>query len=121
MVKWALENDDDRPVEYASASLARARPLPHSVCHESLITSLPRGPLCAAKGHKSRFLLSALTSTLTNFASATPLTSTLTKTKDLKSFRINTYKKPGGAPCNLSPPLCTLRPATRYPQSTRHD
>jgi hypothetical protein len=39
------------------------------------------------------FSLSALTSTLTDFASATPLTSTLTKTKDLKSFNINTYKK----------------------------
>src|SRR5260370_28896572 len=37
--------------------------------------------------------LSPLTSTLTNFASVTPLTSTLTKTKDLKSFIINTYKK----------------------------
>ncbi len=49
--------------------------------------------------HESRVInpaslrLSALTSTLTNFASATPLTSTLTKTKDLKSFIINTYKK----------------------------
>src|SRR5712692_2633808 len=43
--------------------------------------------------------LSPLTSTLTNFASATPLTSTLTKTKDLKSFIINTYKKRvGGTP-----------------------
>src|SRR5260370_15206352 len=42
--------------------------------------------------------LSHLTSTLTKNVSATPLTSTLTKTKDLKSFRINTYKKEGGVP-----------------------
>ncbi len=40
--------------------------------------------------------LSRLTSTLTKNACATPLTSTLTKTKDLKSFNINTYKKGGG-------------------------
>src|SRR5713226_8404250 len=38
------------------------------------------------------------TSTLTKNASASPLTSTLTKTKDLKSFIINTYKKEGGVP-----------------------
>ncbi len=39
--------------------------------------------------------VSRLTSTLTKIASATPLTSTLTKTKDLKSFNINTYRKGG--------------------------
>src|SRR5712692_4977421 len=56
--------------------------------------------------------LSRLTSTLTKFAPASPLTSTLTKTKDLKSFNINTYKKGGGGrvhfphqTSNLQPPL----------------
>jgi hypothetical protein len=42
--------------------------------------------------------VSRLTSTPTKNASATPLTSTLTKTKDLKSFIINTYKKGVGGP-----------------------
>src|SRR5712692_10794134 len=54
---------------------------PQSANHESPVAN-----------HES-LPLSALTSTLTNFASATPLTSALTKTKDLKSFIINTYKK----------------------------
>src|SRR5713226_9662712 len=54
---------------------------PQSANHESPVTN-----------HES-LPLSALTSTLTKNASATPLTSTLTKTKDLKSFIINTYKK----------------------------
>src|SRR5712692_3735275 len=39
--------------------------------------------------------LSPLTSTLTNFASASPLAPTLTRKLTLKSFRINTYKKGG--------------------------
>src|SRR5260370_21070350 len=47
------------------------------------------------------FGLSALTSTLTKNASASPLSSTLTKTKDLKSFIINTYKKGVGVPLRL--------------------
>jgi hypothetical protein len=55
--------------------------------------------------------LTSLTSTLTNFASVTPLTSTLTKTKDLKSFIINTYRKCVGAgsflECGGSTPLCS--------------
>src|SRR5712692_9895041 len=92
------------------------------VCHESLITSLPRGPLREPKGHQPRFPLSLLDS---HSCEKTRLQllyyHTLAKTKDLKSFRINTYKKPGGAPCNLSPPPCTLRLATRYPQNARHD
>src|SRR5712692_8885803 len=57
-------------------------------------------PRCTARKvpyHES-LRLSRLTSTLTKNASATPLTSTLTKTKDLKSFNINTYKKGVGAP-----------------------
>src|SRR5713101_4336611 len=59
---------------------------PQSANHESPVTN-----------HES-LRLSRLTSTLTKNASATPLTSTLTKTKDLKSFNINTYKKGGGVP-----------------------
>src|SRR5260370_31999875 len=42
-----------------------------------------------------------------------PLTSTLTKTKDLKSFNINTYKKRGGVP--HFPSVA----ATRPPESSR--
>src|ERR1700674_4929824 len=40
--------------------------------------------------------LTALESTLTKKRPATLLQSTLTKTLDLKSFRMNTYKKRGG-------------------------
>ncbi len=61
---------------------------PQSANHESPVYPEAR----RVTNHES-LPLSALTSTLTNFSSATPLTSTLTKTKDLKSFNINTYKK----------------------------
>src|SRR3989441_10218805 len=40
-----------------------------------------------------QFLLSHLTSTLTNFASATPLDSALTSKRAAKSFTCNTYEK----------------------------
>src|SRR5260370_2471487 len=60
-------------------------------------------------------MLSPLTSTLTNFASATPLTSTLTKTKDLKSFNINTYKKRGGVP--HFPSVAATLPPEPFPPS----
>lgn len=44
------------------------------------------------------FVLSPLESTLTQNAPATLLESTLTKHKDLKPRRINTYRKQGGSP-----------------------
>jgi len=67
--------------------------------------------------HQALFV-SRLTSTLTNFASATPLTSTLTKTKDLKSFIINTYKKGVGPPVTSHESQVqrdNFRPALWYP------
>ena len=79
---------------------------PQSANPESLVTN-----------HES-LRLSRLTSTLTNFASATPLTSTLTKTKDLKSFIINTYKKGVGPPVTSHESQVqrdNFRPALWYP------
>src|SRR5712664_566126 len=56
--------------------------------------------------------LSPLTSTLTNFASASPLDSALTSKRPSKSFRSNTYEKhtQGEGGCLLARPLLPLPP-----------
>jgi hypothetical protein len=47
------------------------------------------------------FPLMSLESTLPRNRTLTPLQSTLTKTLDLKSIRMNTYKKTGGEGCRI--------------------
>src|SRR6266849_11052266 len=82
--------------------------------------------LCLVRpaNHESRvanqhsLFVTHLTSTLIKNASATPLTSTLTKTKDLKSFIINTYKKGVGPPVTSHESQVqrdNFRPALWYP------
>src|SRR5712692_2683807 len=96
--EWAHSAISPTSPTSSTSRCLQGNPMPTLSLHVRITPSIHLKP-CPARRNATNdrsFPLTPLTSTLTNFASASALTSTPTKTKDLKSFNINTYKKEGG-------------------------